>query len=277
MDYFDGLRFLHWDHVPKYSAMIHRLFGDYYCLQFNYAGRFRFSMGQRRFRMYEGPHAWITFPAERCRYGSPKGETRDHRYVAFAGKRTGSYVKHGLLDVQDLSAPVAVTDPDRFADEMDRLIEALERHRTSTAVHLLEGLLLQLHFQPPAKRLHHLSPGIHALARAIVENPGRDWDMREEARKLCISVAHFRRVFHQMLQVAPGTFLQRSRLQKAAALLRDTSETISFIADEVGIRDVHYFNRLFCRQYQMPPARYRKHLAEITRPDEPDQGAQRNG
>lgn len=269
MNYFDDLQFLAWDSIPEYGDFVRRGFEGsdsfkWYALQFNYAGKFRFSVGQRRFRTFEGAHAWITMPGEKCRYGSPEGTTRHHRHVGFSGGRVERFIKNELMPAKPMITPIPITRPDRFATQFDELIDRLNHRRTPQAVHLLEGLLLSMHFQPPAASSDHLTPRIRKLARAIIDEPGKSWNFHDEARRLCISQAHFRRVFQQVIHTPPGKYLQWCRLQRAAELLRTSQWTVAQIADEVGIQDIHYFTRLFCRQYRMPPMRYRKHLSEVS-------------
>lgn len=273
MDYFDDLSFLAWDSIPEYGDFVTRGFRGiegsddfkWYALQFNYAGKFRLSVGKRRFRTYDGAYAWITHPSEKCRFGSPEGMVRYHRHVGFAGERVKRFISSGLIPETPPINPTPITQPDIFATDFDQLIDELNHGRTPSAVHLLEGLLMQLHYQPPAESANYLTPRVRKLAREIIKDPGKVWDFHEEAQHLCISQAHFRRVFQQVIHTPPGKYLQWCRLQRAAELLRTSQFTIAQIADEVGIQDVHYFTRLFCRQYQMPPMRYRKHLSDVSR------------
>jgi len=268
MNYFDGLNFLSWGAFPEYEDYIVRGYvGNpefaWYALQYNYAGKFRFSVGKRRLRTFEGAYAWITVPGEKCQYGSLPGTTRYHRHVCFIGPRVEAFIKKGLIEAGPTTNPIPITRPDRFAMAFDEMIDRLNLQRTPQAIHLLEGLLLSMHFQPPAASSDHLTPGIRKLARAMIDEPGRPWDFHEESRRLCISYAHFRRVFQQAIHMPPGQYLQGCRLQRAAELLRTGHATIAEISEAVGIPDIHYFTRLFSRQYRMPPVKYRQHLNEV--------------
>ena len=51
--------------------------------------------------------------------------------------------------------------------------------------------------------------------------------------------------------------LQRIRLKHAAALLRDTMQTIAQVAYETGFGDPGYFRQCFFRKYAVPPRTYR--------------------
>lgn len=268
MEYFDELNFLSWASCPKYPDYIVRGHTgnpefEWYALQFNYSGKFKFSVGNRRIRTYEGPYAWITFPHQKCQYGALPGTTRHHRHANFFGSRTKTFIAKKLIPAEATPIPIPITRPDRFAQQFDEMLDRLDHQRTQQAVHLLEGLLLSMHYQPPAASSDHLTPGIRKLARSIIDEPGNPWDFHEESRKLCISYAHFRRIFQQVIHMPPGQYLQGCRLQRAAELLRTGNDTIIDVAENIGIPDIHYFTRLFSRQYQMPPVKYRQHLREV--------------
>ncbi len=283
MDYFDGIRFLLWDRQPEYTHTVDRVFATHYGLQYNHGGRIRYAFGDSALRTTEGPHAWVTFPGIRFRYGPDRGGSRFHRYVAFVGPRTEVYRRTGLLPVRSHPALIPITRSERFARDMDRLFDCLGeglRYTPSrtirkgrlpvgghprdlpSAVHMLEGLLLQLHRQPEQPRGGRFDQPMRALAARIRAQPERDWDFRAESRRLSISYAHFRRVFRQTIGTPPGQFVQISRLERAAQLLRNTSAAVQRVAHDVGMPDIYYFTKLFRRHFHTPPARYRKEFSK---------------
>lgn len=262
LKHFDDIQFLWWDHVPEYSDWNDKIFEDYYGLQFNYSGQLRYSIDNARMRNVEGPHAWLTIPNHHYIYGSPDGTHRNHRWIIFTGKRLDRWREAGLLP-QYISEPTVITQPDLFANDMDRMFKNLGKGEIPPAANLLESLLIQIHYQPPAAGSDYLTPAIRELAKQITSNPGNPWDLHEEAQKLGISHAHFRRIFKKTVSTSCAKFVQQNRLQLAAQLLRTSQDPIASIADTVGISDIYYFTRLFCQKYQMPPARYRKHLNQL--------------
>lgn len=53
-------------------------------------------------------------------------------------------------------------------------------------------------------------------------------------------------------------FIENTRIERAAALLRGTGRTVSAIASEVGFADPAYFCRRFRKAYGMTPGQYRR-------------------
>ncbi|MCH4014612.1 MAG: AraC family transcriptional regulator [Solobacterium sp.] len=64
-------------------------------------------------------------------------------------------------------------------------------------------------------------------------------------------------LFNKYAETSPIDFLNAYRLEMAAGQLRTTSYTIASIAYACGFNQQSYFNRMFAREYSMPPKAYR--------------------
>jgi AraC-like DNA-binding protein len=265
MTWFDGLSFITWGRSRQYTAMHERRFEDYWGIQYNNAGPLRFALGGEALRRVEGPHAFISFPGERFRYGILPGDIpRDHLWLCFRGPRVRRFISSGLLAADRRPALRPVLQPGLFLQGMEEALACLEAHpaRLDRAVHAVEGLLLQLGEQEAARhRPGRLDARLDALGRAMADGFGEEWDFDEEARRLCVSPSHFRRLFRSRFGCAPRQFLLQRRLERAASLLREGDESVQAIASELGFCDVYYFTRQFARRFHLPPARYRREYA----------------
>jgi AraC-like DNA-binding protein len=73
-------------------------------------------------------------------------------------------------------------------------------------------------------------------------------------------VAHVRvcrRQFRQAFGESPHQYLMSRRMERAAALLRDTDEPVGAICKGVGLRSVGSFTTSFGRAFGVSPAAYR--------------------
>jgi AraC family transcriptional regulator, arabinose operon regulatory protein len=265
MTWFDGLAFLTWGRARRYANMHERVFADYWGIQYNNAGPLAFALGGDTLERVEGPHAFLTWPGERFRYGSLPGDApRDHAWICFRGPRVARWARAGLLDAARRPTLSPVLQPGLFIQGMEEAISCLASRpaRHDRAVHALEGLLLQLAEQEAARRRPgRLDAELDALGAAMDAGFGDAWDFDAEARRLCVSSSHFRRLFNERLGCAPGRYLLLRRLERAAGLLRDTDESVRDIAAGLGFCDVYYFTRQFTRRFHLPPARYRREHA----------------
>ena len=72
-----------------------------------------------------------------------------------------------------------------------------------------------------------------------------------------MSKYHFIKVFKATMGETPQSYLNRLLVEKARLLLRDTSLSVSEIAQKLGIDDPLYFSRLFKKHSGISPLRYR--------------------
>lgn len=79
------------------------------------------------------------------------------------------------------------------------------------------------------------------------------------------SPSHFRRVFQEIVGMAPLEYLNCVRIMKACNLIRNTNDSILTIAENVGFQSISSFNRNFLNIVQISPRDYRKQLIEANR------------
>ena len=86
---------------------------------------------------------------------------------------------------------------------------------------------------------------------------GEPLDVRALARAAYLSPAHFSREFRRAFGETPHQYLLTRRLERAAALLRNTDRSVADICFRVGLRSVGSFTTSFRRVYGMSPTAYR--------------------
>jgi transcriptional regulator GlxA family with amidase domain len=72
-----------------------------------------------------------------------------------------------------------------------------------------------------------------------------------------LSPAHFSRQFARAFGVTPHRYLLTRRLERAAALLRDTDHNVADICFTVGLKSVGSFTTSFGRAFGRSPTAYR--------------------
>ena len=77
------------------------------------------------------------------------------------------------------------------------------------------------------------------------------------ARAARLSPAHFSREFRRSFGETPHQYLLTRRLERAAALLRNTDRSVADVCFTVGLRSIGSFTTSFGRAYGMSPTAYR--------------------
>ena len=105
-------------------------------------------------------------------------------------------------------------------------------------------------FVPPARHLLRAKD----LADARYAQP---LDVDDMAGAAGLSRAHFSREFRRTFGESPHGYLLTRRLERAAALLRNTDRSVAEICFSVGLRSVGSFTSSFGRVYGRSPTAYR--------------------
>jgi AraC-like DNA-binding protein len=105
----------------------------------------------------------------------------------------------------------------------------------------------------------HPSPERHLLrARDLADTRYADQiNVEAMAAAAGLSRAHFTRAFASAFGEPPGAYLLTRRLERAAALLRNTDHSVAEVCFEVGLASVGSFTTSFRRVYGQTPTAYR--------------------
>lgn len=99
-----------------------------------------------------------------------------------------------------------------------------------------------------------IQPGLAYLE----SNYTSDFPVDILAKMCALSPASFRRRFISCKGISPVDYRNRLRIRKAAQLLRSGKYTVGEAAEQVGIRDIKYFGKLFQRYMGMTPGVLKK-------------------
>jgi transcriptional regulator GlxA family with amidase domain len=96
-----------------------------------------------------------------------------------------------------------------------------------------------------------------ALAH-IHKDPVHEWTISSLARTVGVSRTRFVERFRHFIGESPMAYLTKWRLKLAAEILQSSEESVAAIALSVGYASEAAFNRAFRREFNCPPARFRR-------------------
>lgn len=105
-------------------------------------------------------------------------------------------------------------------------------------------------FPPPAR---HLLRAKDIVDARYIE----PLDVDDLAHAAGLSRAHFSREFRRAFGESPHAYLLTRRLERAAALLRNTDRSVADICFSVGLQSVGSFTTSFSRTFGISPTAYR--------------------
>jgi AraC-like DNA-binding protein len=99
----------------------------------------------------------------------------------------------------------------------------------------------------------------------IENNYGKSIRLERLASRSNMSVSTLSRLFRKNLGQSPSEYLIKLRLDKAAAMLKNSDSGIGEIAEKSGFCDSNYFSKMFSRTFGVSPREYRKQLTSRVR------------
>ncbi len=78
------------------------------------------------------------------------------------------------------------------------------------------------------------------------------------AKQVEVSPSYLTALFHKNLQISPGEYIRRIKLQESRQMIRENSMTFTEIAAALQYSTVHHFSRQFKEKFGMTPTEYAK-------------------
>lgn len=126
---------------------------------------------------------------------------------------------------------------------------------------LVETLRRYIHTLPPEQTGWLAGARDPATSRALAllhKAPAYPWTLRELAKRSGLSRTRLTTRFRHFLGQSPIAYLTSWRLTLGAEMLRSGGESVAEIAERVGYCSEAAFNRAFRRQFECPPAQFRR-------------------
>ena len=150
--------------------------------------------------------------------------------------------------------------------QMLREQERMDAHSPDMLLALLSALLVTLLRQgnAPAEKLkssnslHSENEIIRRAQQYISSHIREKLSVPHVAAMVDVSPSYLTALFHKNLQISPGEYIRRIKLQESKQMIRENSMNFTEIAAALQYSTVHHFSRQFKEKFGITPSEYAK-------------------
>lgn len=84
------------------------------------------------------------------------------------------------------------------------------------------------------------------------------------AKEIGVSASHLTALFHRQMEISPGEYIRRVKLEESKCLIREGKMNFSQIAAALHYSTIHHFSRQFKDKFGITPSEYAKSLQAST-------------
>ena len=150
--------------------------------------------------------------------------------------------------------------------QMLREQEHMDAHATDMIVAQLTQLLLTVlrqHSEPGGKlkasnSMNSKNEIIRRAQQYISAHIREKLSVPHVARMVDVSPSYLTALFHQNLQISPGEYIRRIKIQESKQMIREGNLNFTEIAAALNYSTVHHFSRQFKEKFGITPTEYAK-------------------
>jgi AraC family transcriptional activator of pobA len=157
---------------------------------------------------------------------------------------------------------------DRFqSSRFEVMIREMEHEALEHAPYYLSVLsaywhILIIHIQRLAAISQRLaaSPVVQAFQDLVYEHFATEHSITFYAERIGVSSGYLADLIRETMGITPGQFIRQMLVQEAKRLLINTNLTVEQISYQLSFQDPAYFGRLFRREVETSPGRFRDEI-----------------
>ncbi|MBP2000613.1 AraC-like DNA-binding protein [Paenibacillus shirakamiensis] len=206
--------------------------------------------GNGNYRVNDGPShpvkqgmILVFRPETKFEYGPPAGESWNEYYITFGGKRLNSWLKSGLLPIDE---PVNVGLDEHIILKLESMITLLGSQipsHSDRAAMIFENLVYEFYQRSNEEQAR--TGLIYAIMEDIDHSLYGDFDSIAIAKRHSISIPTMRRLVRKKTGLSLHNYVNSQKMIEAKRLLHRSDTPINHIARMLGYDDPLYFSRLF--------------------------------
>ncbi len=233
---------------------------DHFLIHYIRSGSGYYQTNGTVYKLHAGD-VFLAYPESEISYQASIDDPWTYEWVGFSGTDAGAILNHTDFSKE---APVlhAVPYGDALRHQLGRINAAfgntLEHAVQMTGeLYLLLSILVSNATLAPAQKTTDIE-NVRRAADYISSRYSYAITVEDIAAYVGVSRSTLFRQFQKVENISPKEYLDRFRIQRAAALLESTDLTIDSVAQSVGYDNGLYFSKVFRKYLGEAPSSYRK-------------------
>jgi AraC-like DNA-binding protein len=258
------------DYCGKEKCLPNHLFGPYvrkdYVIHFIIDGKGTYFWKNKKYDLKKGD-AFLIYPEEETIYKADGKEPWRYYWIGFHGYRSEEFLDQmGFSRNQPV---IQVQNLNQVERHIDRILLANKLTCANELVRLSELLALFSYImeeRPKVDTKKTEYPGelyVRYALEYMMNHYSEKMKIDDLADIIGISRSYFTGIFKKEVKMSPQEYLINLRLEKAAALLRSSEESVQTIAQKSGYEDSLSFSKVFKQKYGMSPKMFRAEKVEL--------------
>lgn len=268
LDYFDDLEFIGVNRCVTSSNRGLRVNYNY-SIGIMLRGPALLYCGEGKAAFYQAPFLyWSSIKSSKNKRGSawrtPPGVERENLWMDLRGERAERMLDSLTRAVGGKENYLYLERPEKLCEIFERLRKCFQRSLPSEKFHLhllMEEFMAAVgEILSSSKGKNKLEKFVDDLVQKIKEDPGKEYDIRKIAAESAVSESYFRRCFQQYMKISFHQFLLLQKYDFALRLLRNSTLSISEIAEKCNFSTARQFTAFFKKYARLSPLQFRKTL-----------------
>lgn len=265
ISHFSILDPLNLDYCGKEQCMSGFRFGpfirDNYVIHFVLEGKGTYWIGNQKYTLEKG-QAFMIPPGVETVYEADIENPWYYAWIGFHGYKVVNMLEY--LGFGEKNYVVNLGDTENISEQIELMLDAREltyvngMKRMSFLYALFADMAEQKNANSNPEKDFSDAMYVKVAVEIIMEKYNQHLKISEIADKIGINRSYLTNIFKKEIGISPQMFLINYRLDKAALLLRSTSEPVGNVAISVGYVDSLSFSKAFKQKFGMNPSAYRK-------------------
>ena len=231
-----------------------------YLLHVVFSGKGNYYVGDKVYPVSAG-QVFLILPGTTTTYQADYDDPWSYGWIGFSGHQAKEILSQ--IGFSEDQLVVAVSDTESLRKSIERIMEAScvtysnELLRTSELLHFLAHLIDTSSEAKTSQHLYPKSTYAQLAMRYLSNNYMRRLHISDVASYIGVDRSYLTKIFREEYHTSPQEFLIHLRMEKAIALLTQTSDSITSIASQIGYPDSLAFSRIFKQRTGQSPSEYR--------------------